>query len=483
MEKLIEIVLALVIVGTTLAFGGVQSPAYTFMEAIIFLLLLVVVLRQVREERVNLEVPIWPVLFACVAVLQVVPLPVRVVSYLSPERGLDVSSATAILGKTGWVSLSVYPHDTIAVLIRFLAYLSTFVLACRVFNSHNNRSLLITTLLLLGCGEAGYGIVQYIAGWHQIFTYVNEYGQEGATGTFINRNHFAGLLELTLPFALAVVFYHFQRRMGHRHSRRAPGRRGSPGSMSIFYLNLAAVIVLGIIFSRSRAGILSACLGILFVAVLAQLRVKRKVWALAVLVFLIVVGSYGLWIGLGPVLSRFEQVQKPGLIKIEGRIPFWKDTLRMVRDYPLTGTGLGTFGFAFRRYQTTSISLFVPHAHNDYLEFASDTGLVGWALLFLPIFSLFGRMVVSFWADSNIYRRSITLGCIGSVFMLLVHSFVDFNLQIPANALIFSVILGIGYKTSCLEPKTERKAGAAEVSPERYVSRRVAVESFRERST
>ena len=105
----------------------------------------------------------------------------------------------------------------------------------------------------------------------------------------------------------------------------------------------------------------------------------------------------------------------------------------------------------------------IDHAHNDYLEFASETGAVGFSLLFLPIFYLLGRMIISFLKEHRRYRSAILLGCIGSTLGLLIHSLTDFNLQIPANALIFAVILGIGYKAACIESQKdirERKAVA-----------------------
>ena len=97
------------------------------------------------------------------------------------------------------------------------------------------------------------------------------------------------------------------------------------------------------------------------------------------------------------------------------------------------------------------------HAHNDYLEVAAETGWAGAALLFVPIAVLFVRMVVSFLDDPRQYRRAVTLGCIGSILAMLVHSLIDFNLHIPANALIFACVLGIGYKASCLERREDRK--------------------------
>lgn len=215
-------------------------------------------------------------------------------------------------------------------------------------------------------------------------------------------------------------------------------------------------MMVGVGFSVSRGGLLASILSVVVVALLAlaRLEAKRRAWLLGVFLLLTCAVAYGLWIGLDKVMLRFEQVHEAGYLQMEGRISTWRDTLRLVHDYPLTGTGLGTFGLAFRRYQTALVNLFFEHAHNDYLEFASDTGLIGAALLFVPILILLVRMIVSFLDDSRRYRRAVTLGCIGSTVAILVHSAIDFNLQIPANALVFSIILGIAYKAACLEPRS-----------------------------
>jgi O-antigen ligase len=122
------------------------------------------------------------------------------------------------------------------------------------------------------------------------------------------------------------------------------------------------------------------------------------------------------------------------------------------------GTGLGTFEYAFNPYQDTFMQLKVEHLHNDYLEFASDLGLPGVVLLFGPIFYLLAKMIAVIASDRSRYRRSVLLGCIGSVVGLLIHSFADFNLQVPSNALVFAIVLGLGYKVACLEPRATTSA-------------------------
>jgi O-antigen ligase len=342
-------------------------------------------------------------------------------------------------------------------LFKFLAYVIAFLLAAYLFDSRKRRSLLLGVLIVLGCFEAGWGIVQYLTGWHKIFTYTNIFDLFDATGTYINRNHFAGLLELIMPFVLAAAFYSFQKAsaFGHGNGSRGAASRGAANFQAFFYLFVLAIMFVALVFSRSRGGILAATFSLVFIALLGQIKVARKGWLLFVVLFLTLIVGYGLWIGLNPVLERFEQIGQKNFLQEEARTEIWKDTLGLVRTYPVTGTGLGTFGIAYRRYQTVAVEKYVDHAHNDYLELTADTGWVGLALLFLPILYLFFRMMVSFLNDSHRYRRSILLGCIGSTLALLAHSFIDFNLHIPANALIFAVVLGIGYKASCVERRRE----------------------------
>jgi O-antigen ligase len=454
MDKIIESALAVVIIGAVLAFGGVQPITYSLVEVVLFLLVLLVLIKQTREGRIRLPLPIWPVLFGLLALLQVISVPAWFVGSLSPSRLLDFELARLSHGNRAWTTLSIYPHDTVVVLVKFVACLSAFVLATYLFESGKRKSTLIRALIFLGCFEAGYGMVQYLTGWHKIFTYTKQFDLEEATGTYINRNHFAGLLELILPFAVAAGFYSFQiwsERKQAGLDRRASVERSSAGMRTIFYLFLVVIIFVAVVFSRSRGGILATVFSIVFIALLAQLKTRRRIWALAIFLFLVCAIGYGLWIGLDPVLARFEQMRTPDYLQIEGRIAIWKDSLRLVQDHPMTGTGLGTFGMASRRYQSVLVDKYVDHAHNDYLEFAAETGLVGVSLLFLPMLYLLGRMTVSFLDDPRRYRRTVTLGCIGSTLAILLHSITDFNLQIPANALVFAVVLGIGYKAVCVE--------------------------------
>ncbi|MGH9328310.1 MAG: O-antigen ligase family protein [Terriglobia bacterium] len=476
MQRTAEIVLSLVIIGATLAFGGVQPFTYSALEIAVFALILVLVLHQARHGSVKLPLPIWPLLFALLIVFQIVPLPAALATRINPARWLPAS--VRAIAHTGSLStLSIDPHATVLGLMKFLAYVGAFVLAAYVFDSRQRKSSVVRVLIFLGLFEAAYGIVQYTTGWQKIFTFNKIYYRNTASGTFINHNHFAGFIELTFPFVLAAMFYSFQiwtegRR--HGHARADPATVSSAGIQTFFYGFLLLIAIVAVIFSRSRAGILATIFTVVFISLLAQLKTRRKAWVLGISIFILAAVGYGLWIGLNPVLTRFEAF-KGGVqyLQGEGRLSFWESTLGIIHRSPLLGTGLGTFRFAFPHYQTSWVDFTVTHAHSDYLELTSDTGLIGVLVLFVPIFALLVKMVRSFISDSRRYRRSITLGCIGSTVALLIHSVADFNLHIPSNAFVFAVVLGIGYKAACLERKGERVPAKQQASGRPVLAGRV----------
>ena len=251
MKTRIEVILGLVIIGTTLAFGGVQVIAASIMEVVLFALAFFLLWKQAQRGVINLPLPIWPVLLVLLVALQIVPLPSSLVSFLSSTRSVDLKLMGAQASAPSWATLSVYPHETLAGLMRLLAYLSAFVLVAYVFDFRTRKSTLLRLLILLGCFEAAYGIVQYVTGWQKIFTYTKNFDLEEATGTFINRNHFAGFLEMVLPFVLAYAFYYFQTWSRRRYSKES-GQSSGRGSAEqvLFYIFLMVITVVAVIFSR-----------------------------------------------------------------------------------------------------------------------------------------------------------------------------------------------------------------------------------------
>lgn len=415
-----------------LLFGGTEPLSLSIVQGAI---LLTVVLVLVRGDAALSDFPLRllavPVILVFVVALQLMPIPA---GWLSAGRavpdGASYGAITFDLAETG------------LRMVNLLACICAFALALAASRRSRGFRVMVYGLAILGLFEAVYGLVQYLTGWQQIFTYVKIHNLHEATGTYINRNHYAGLLAMTLPFCLALAWYHLGS-LGRRTSFR---RAASDPQMfrGWLWFFLAGVVFVALIFSRSRMGILSVTVSSLAVIALI-LAGRQKTVALALSATLVLAGiGFAIWIGPGPVIERFEllgdEVSGP-----QTRPAIWNDALRLIAANPLLGTGLGTFPIAYTSVQTAFLGRFVNSAHNDYLEFASDIGVPAALLLFgACLWVLWAAMRRILAGGPDHFARSVSLGVVGALLAILLHSFVDFNLQIPANALVFSVILGLG---------------------------------------
>lgn len=363
-----------------------------------------------------------------------------------------------LLAYVGLQAAIIHPeaHLVREQILRLLVYLCGFYLAAFVSCDQKSRAFLLRGLLGLGLIEALYGLVQYVSGWQQIFAYKKLFYTSMATGTYINPNHFAGLLEMILPLSFSSALSWFEHRGRNAPHLESSFWKGEGAAALVFYLFSTLLLSAGILFSRSRAGIFSACVSLAVVGIvwLRSTR-QRPAAALVLLCLLVGAGLFGVWIGLGPVVERYETIHKDYL----SRLGVWKDSLALIHAHPLWGTGLGSFANAYAQVQSVLLAGRVDHAHNDYLEIATEWGLAGAGLLIgLILLVLFPAVSVCF-RRSHPNQRFLALGSCGSIFALMLHSVTDFNLQIPANALVFASILGLAYSASASSTATGTMEG------------------------
>ncbi len=347
--------------------------------------------------------------------------------------------------------------ETGELFVRLLVYGSAFAAARRVAREERAAQRLIFALIALGLAEAAYGLVQYLTGMQKILWYERVYYRESATGTYVNHNHFAGFLEMVIPFAVARALAALPTRSGKRRAHAATGK-------AALFLFAAAVLVLAVIFSQSRMGLI-ACLGsLLTMAAVSRLHGKNSAAPRAafgagfVLLLLTASAALMLWIGPEPIFTRFaklpEQENLSGNSEAGGRLAVWVDTLQLIRERPQAGVGLGAFAAAYTRVQTVDVNARVDYAHNDYLQLAAELGLPAALLFWAMIFALAARTLRACWIPGNPTRRAIALGATGALAALLLHSLTDFNLYIPANGLMFSAVLGLSSaRKEKLEPQ------------------------------
>jgi len=434
------LLLAIVFAGSVLAFGGVITTVYVLMEAGV-LAAAVLCFWRGWPRIPRLAVLVLAVIVG-VPLLQLVPLPAGLTALVSPHRGaFAVQLLSPFSPPPAYLALSLNPHATQVALCKLIAYALAFLIAQRLA-IHGRGSILLRTLVIVGLFEACYGLVQYLAGWQYIFTYRKVFYTDEATGTYINRNHFAGLLEMVLPFVLAGALFRRPQRAELGVKRKLLAAISSENSFKLLSQAMFfAVLCLALFFSRSRMGIAAAFAGLLLVGVLSYLRQRTRsvVWLL--LLLLLIPACYAFWIGTDAVISRFEDLNHAGAME-QSRLPVWRDTLRAVRDFKWVGTGLGTYESVFGRYQTNLLDYRYEHAHSDYLEFAMELGVPAALLLFGGLWALLAGAARAAVVGNDREGQVLAAGCAGALVAILLHAISDFNLQIPANALLFCWIAG-----------------------------------------
>ncbi len=331
-------------------------------------------------------------------------------------------------------------------LLLALGWASLFL--ARVFSSTaTGARRLFQALILVGLFETLYGLAQSLAGFDYIGGYYRNLGRV-ATGTLFNQNHYAGLLNLTIPLALGVLF-------ADREKRRQWPSSGTSESLARAWMVVLTTSLMGlaVLLSRSRGGTVTLVLCLTLSAVLLRLRNRGRNWAAAAPgALLLLAVSLGAGIGINGLLSRFGSAERG----LQERAVIYRDTLKLIGDHPL-GVGPGMYAWRFRPYQSVSGQVWFDYAHNDYLQTAAEWGIPAALCFWIFLFWRFQRLVHLFLASRDPWRQGMALGCGVSVFSILLHSLVDFNLYIPSNWMLFCAILGLGWGLGRQEERAQRE--------------------------
>lgn len=277
---------------------------------------------------------------------------------------------------------------------------------------------LTAVLLATGVAEVVYGIYQVAGGSEHVLGIAKVFHRQFVTGTYFNRNHLAGLLELCLGLNIGWWLYALMtRRVKH-----------------LLWLSVCFVVLLsGLLRTGSRAGVSGLAVSCIFGAVLLC---RKDRWFLGPVVGLLGLGVLGGWAGAGGDLGyRFSQITE-GAGAWGGRWQVWRDTFAIIRDHPWFGTGLGNFEWVFPGYQSEDLAMGWVHAHNDYLELAAGLGLPAFGILCASWLGL-GIFLVRSFFRIPLSRACLVLGGLISLAALSLHGLADFNLAVPSNALIF----------------------------------------------
>ena len=410
--------LVAVIALAALLFGSVEAWALAIVGTLATALFAYSVFAGSEAFGLKSSRPFLIAAFAVMAVplIQLVPMPADVVGLLSPEAAALKNIAA---GASGFINLSLNPYATINEAARLAVYLMLFLVALLAMKPGEGTEQAVRALVVFGFALAVFALIQKATGTNAIYWFRVPAHSDYHVGPFVSRNHYAGFIEMIIPFGLAF------------------GIMASERAKKALWFFFSVIMAVSLFFSLSRGGMTSFVSG-LFAFGLVMAGISGKARRLVPLIFFAVaVICYLLFLGLGPLIDRFEQ---SGVTDM-ARFSTWEAAVGIFTDFPVFGSGLGTFQYIYPRYQPLTTPGFWDHAHNDYIELLVETGITGIAAAAFFLYLVIRNILTS--TGRNLHPALRSAFC-ASIVSLAVHSTMDFNLHIPSNAMLFFVVLGLG---------------------------------------
>jgi O-antigen ligase len=338
----------------------------------------------------------------------------------------------------GRPTISFSPFATSQFTIKLFASICFLLLFSTFVNTDERRGMAVKAIIAVCTLIALIGIGQRYGGkllW-----------QRGTFGPFVNRNHFAGFLEMGVGLAGGLLLSRTIKR-----------------EWLAIYGSCALVMCAGIGLSASRGGVLALAAEVVFLALFAiptffsSRRSAEKdgsrqagILIRAVATLLIGAGAVAgatLLVGSEGLFQNFSQIQTETQGQLAAgerfsRRDIWSATVQMIKDHPLLGVGLGAFQFAYTRYDQSTGAQRVEQSHNDYLQILADAGLIGGVLMLIFVVLLFAKGFSAVGTHDR-KKRAIVMGALAGCFAIAVHSFVEFNLQVTSNAQLFLALAAL----------------------------------------
>jgi O-antigen ligase len=383
-----------------LSFGAVEEWSVAILEAGLALLFLAWTGRQVLAGELRIQAsPLYTpaVLFAAVVAAQL---------------AFDITA---------------YRYATFTAGLEYLAYGILLWLTIQSLTGERSAKLVLWGLTLFGFGLAVFAITQDLTSNGKIYWLRTLHNGGSPFGPYVNHDHYAGLMEMLAPIPIVLSL----------GSLFAGGKR----ALVVF----AGIVMAGsIVLSQSRAGTASflAEMALLLGVAVSQRKNGRTAAALGAVCTLVV--AFVAWLATAALWHHFTELQD------WMRLAMTKDGLRMFSHKPVLGWGLGTFTTVYPQFRSFYTNLFVNAAHDDYVQALAETGVIGFAAVVWFLVEVYraGLRNLDGWRGD--YARALGLAALVGCTGLLVHSFFDFNLQIPANACMFYFLCAIAATTGTL---------------------------------
>lgn len=447
LSGVIFILLFVVLIFSTLAYGAVETWAFGFLSVFAGLIAVLWLADSWfrKELQFNTNVLQLPLIgLILIGFIQLLPL-------RSPEIANGALNIPAVS------SLSINPYLTKFAVIQLMIFAVFFAAAYAHINSAYRLRRAVAIVVIFGAMMAFFGILQRLASPEGIYGW-RPTPQAIPFASFINQHHFAAFMEMTIGLTLALLI----------------GKATEKDKRLLLVIALV-LMAIAILLTGSRGGVISLLGVVGFVLLTNRLRNdknenediskdKKRARFRRNLAFVGgVLGGVIILIGavlmLGGDASLMRGVGFTGQEDASsGRLHFWSVALQIFKDYPILGAGLDSFGTAFPRYDSWNGNLRVEQAHNDYLQILADAGILGFACVVAFVYLLFKQGFQKIGAEHSHFRRSVIVGSLAGCFGILIHSFFDFPLRTSSNAFFF-LLFAVFVTTSVHFSKKSRSRG------------------------
>lgn len=335
-----------------------------------------------------------------------------------------------------------------------LCYSLLFVVLLQLINTPGRLRTFALVIVSAGLIQACYGLLVSMGGKDFDILHIrSSYAIRGdATGTFINRNHLAGYLELCLAVGIGLMIAGITQHQesGSWRARLRELLRAFLGEKARVRLFLVAMVI-ALVMTHSRGGNTAFFASMGICAVIGYLIYRHYSRSMVLLfgsMIAIDVFIVSSWFGLERLAERIEQTN----IERESRLEVANLALRWIQDHWLSGSGAGSFTTTFPAYRDNSIIGFYDFTHNDYLQIFGEYGFIGAALFA-------GFALLTLWTAIQAQRqrqhplmRGMAFAAMMGLISLAIHSSTDFNLYIPANASLLTMVCALAYVARHLNP-------------------------------
>ncbi len=394
-------IICILIVFSPLARGSVHPWAFTIIQMGVILAAIFLVIENFASKQISLpetpmKKPIYAILLLCL------------------------------------ISFAFSNHKPLAIegIFMLFTYLVAFFITLSCVRTRKEQRTLVYVIISTALLLSVIGILKRLDlnpfPWWVYPDVGIDHNSTSVSGAYVNRNHLAGFLEMAIPLLLVLFL---------TRQRTVEAKIGMV-FLAIFLLTTQA-------FTLSRGGWISTINAILFIAAILLLRkksVNKKIIATIgtgiIIISLVVLSSL-------PAVERITTlIQQDQADNISGRMRCWKGVVNQIKDNLLFGTGPNTFTAAYPAWQIPGNPVLRRYAHNDYLHFISETGILFIPIMIFTLFVFFRSGFQKLKSRSR-QKKGFALGAMAGVLAILIHSFSDFNLNIPANALLFTILAAV----------------------------------------